>query len=94
MLSLTERRILSPFEMARRGILSALVGSQIKFSFLLLPLLPNLAAAQTEGWESLQHHSLHTKSEEDIYNKWLRKLRLSVMAFIRFLSFVDMVMFG
>ena len=65
MLSLTERRILSPFEMAR-SILSALVGSQIKFSFLLLLLLPNLAAAQTEGWESLQHHSLRTKSEEDI----------------------------
>ena len=83
MLSLTERRILSPFEMAR-SVLPALVGSQIKFSFLLLLLRPNLAAAQTEGWESLQHHSLHTKSEEDIYNKWLRKLRLSVMAFIRF----------
>ena len=65
MLSLTERRILSPFEMAR-SILSALVGSQIKFSFLLPLLLLNLTAAQTEGWESLQHHSLRTKSEEDI----------------------------
>ena len=53
MLSLAEITILSPFEMASI-ILSALVGSQIKFSFLLLLLLPNLAAAQTEGWESLQ----------------------------------------
>ena len=59
------RTILSPLEMARI-ILSALVGSQIKYSFLLLLLLRNLAAAQTEGWESLQHHSLRTKSEEDI----------------------------
>ena len=65
MLSLAEITILSPFEMAR-SILSALVGSQIKFSFLLLLLLPNLAAAQTEGWESLQHHSSRSKSEEDL----------------------------
>ena len=46
------RTILSPLEMARI-ILAALVGSQIKFSFLLILLRPNLAAAQTEGWESL-----------------------------------------
>ena len=74
MLSLAEITILA------RSILSALVGSQIKFSFLLLLLLPNLAAAQTEGWESLQI-TLRAQNLRKIYSKSLRDLKISIMAF-------------